>query len=166
MFDVRLFRNGLHLHLDGHAYLSAPPDSEPLAMNKPVRPVCPFCDRIENGSVSLVSTELCVAFEDAYPLSRGHLLIVSRRHVERLRDLSPEEHRAMWDLIPAVQRCIEGEHNPDGYNVGLNDGVAAGQTVPHVHLHVIPRYAGDTSDPRGGVRWVVPARAAYWKWKQ
>jgi diadenosine tetraphosphate (Ap4A) HIT family hydrolase len=87
---------------------------------------------------------------------------VSRRHVARLADLSDEERAALWELVPAARQRIERAHAPEGYNLGLNDGAAAGQTVPHVHLHVIPRYAGDTADPRGGVRRVIPERVAYW----
>lgn len=124
---------------------------------------CLFCDRIMSRSEPLVSHALAVAFEDAYPVSPGHMLIVSRRHVQRFRDLTDEERRAMWDLVPAVCDRIEKAHAPDAYNIGLNDGAAAGQTMSHLHLHVIPRYAADVGDPRGGIRWVLPKRAAYWK---
>jgi diadenosine tetraphosphate (Ap4A) HIT family hydrolase len=124
---------------------------------------CPFCDRIAANAPSVASTDLVVAFPDAYPLNAGHTLIVPRRHVERLSDLRDEERRAVWDLVPIVKAWIDAAYAPHGYNIGINDGPVAGQTIDHVHLHVIPRYAGDTSDPRGGVRWVVPERAAYWK---
>ena len=69
----------------------------------------------------------------------------------------------MWDLVERVRGRLLEEHHPDGFNIGLNDGTAVGQTVPHVHIHVIPRYLGDASDPRGGVRWVIPEKAPYWK---
>jgi diadenosine tetraphosphate (Ap4A) HIT family hydrolase len=126
--------------------------------------LCPFCTRIETATALAVSSELAAAFEDIYPVSPGHFLIVSRRHVERLDDLSAEELHALWDLVPPVRAQIKRLHAPNGYNIGLNDGAAAGQTVAHVHLHVIPRYAGDAKDPRGGVRWILPDRAAYWDW--
>ncbi|MBI5486029.1 MAG: HIT family protein [Deltaproteobacteria bacterium] len=104
-----------------------------------------------------------VALADAYPVSPGHVLIVPRRHEPDFFRLTDEERAAMWEMVPAVRRTIERNHAPAGYNIGINVGAAAGQTVPHAHLHVIPRYAGDSADPRGGVRWVLPERARYWQ---
>jgi len=100
---------------------------------------CPFCELISNGLRPAESNSFAVALDDGFPVSPGHTLIASRRHVGRLRDLTAEERDAVWDLLPVVCARIEQEHAPDGYNIGLNDGVAAGQTVPHLHLHVIPR---------------------------
>jgi diadenosine tetraphosphate (Ap4A) HIT family hydrolase len=76
--------------------------------------------------------------------------------------LPEEERAAVWSLVARVRGKLVSELQPDGFNVGVNDGAAAGQTVPHAHVHVIPRRAGDVADPRGGVRWVVPAKARYW----
>jgi diadenosine tetraphosphate (Ap4A) HIT family hydrolase len=76
--------------------------------------------------------------------------------------LGPDELNEIWNTIFEVRRQLQQELDPDGFNVGWNDGAAAGQTVPHAHVHVIPRYAGDVSDPRGGIRWVIPSRADYW----
>jgi diadenosine tetraphosphate (Ap4A) HIT family hydrolase len=123
---------------------------------------CPFCSRIQRQEALASENQHAVAFPDAFPLNPGHMLIVSRRHVERLSELEEEEIRAIWALIPHAQQWIEQTHHPDGYNVGLNDGPAAGQTVPHLHFHVIPRFHGDVADPRGGVRHIIPQRAAYW----
>ena len=95
-------------------------------------------------------------------MSPGHALIVSRRHVASLFDLTTEEAAALRSLVPAVGAAIEIAHTPAGYNVGVFIGAAAGQTVGHVHVHVIPRYDGDVKDPRGGVRWVIPTKADYW----
>lgn len=125
---------------------------------------CPFCERLLRLPAPDIANELAVGFDDAFPASPGHTLIVSRRHVARLAELSGEESAALWALVPAARRRIEQRHSPHGYNLGLNDGEAAGQTVPHVHLHVIPRFAGDTADPRGGVRRAIPEAAAYWEW--
>jgi diadenosine tetraphosphate (Ap4A) HIT family hydrolase len=111
----------------------------------------------------MAENELAVAFKDAFPVNPGHTLIVPKRHVEGLFDLDPGELAALWSLLPEVQQRLEARHSPAGYNIGVNVGEAAGQTVEHVHVHLIPRYAGDVEDPRGGVRWVVPVRAAYWK---
>lgn len=122
---------------------------------------CPFCLRIAAGDV-VDAHELAVAFPDGFPISPGHTLVVPRRHVAALRDLSPDEVAAVIALALEVQTRLDAEYGPDGYNLGINDGAAAGQTVGHVHLHVIPRYAGDISDPRGGIRWLFPAKADYW----
>ncbi len=122
---------------------------------------CPLCTSIEVRP-NLASNASVVAFADGYPVSPGHALIVPRRHVASLFDLTIEEAAALWSLVPAVKSAIEHAHAPAGYNIGVNIGAAAGQTVEHVHVHVIPRYDGDVADPRGGMRWVIPARADYW----
>ena len=122
---------------------------------------CPFCDRITAGDV-LFSADVAVAFSDAFPVSPGHTLIVPRRHIAAYFDLCADEQATLWRLLPEVVDLIGAKHQPAGYNIGVNVGTVAGQTVPHVHLHVIPRYVGDSPDPRGGIRWVLPERAAYW----
>lgn len=99
---------------------------------------------------------------DAYPVSPGHTLIVPRRHVESYFSLDVTERDGLFALLDAAKRQLDREFGPDGYNIGINDGAAAGQTVPHLHIHVIPRYAGDQPDSRGGVRWVIPEKADYW----
>ncbi|MCC6145863.1 MAG: HIT family protein [Candidatus Hydrogenedentes bacterium] len=121
---------------------------------------CPFCHLPEIRIV--LANELAVAIRDAYPVSPGHSLILPRRHVGSFFDTSQEERVAMLVLLDAVRGGLERECQPDGYNVGINDGPAAGQTVPHLHLHLIPRYAGDRPDPRGGIRWIFPEKAQYW----
>jgi diadenosine tetraphosphate (Ap4A) HIT family hydrolase len=123
---------------------------------------CAFCGRIASGD-TVAENDLAVAFFDGYPLNPGHCLLVPRRHEPDFFALSAQEQAAMWMLASVVQRRIEVERTPDGYNVGINVGEAAGQTIAHAHLHVIPRFRGDVPDPRGGVRWVIPARAAYWE---
>lgn len=92
----------------------------------------------------------------------GHALIAPRRHIASWFDATPEEQAEMIAALSGVKEQIEARHTPAGYNVGINDGEAAGQTVGHLHLHVIPRYEGDVEDPRGGIRWVIPKRARYW----
>lgn len=101
------------------------------------------------------------AIRDRYPVSDGHTLVISRRVVADFFDLRAEERRAVFALVDAVKASLDATHAPDGYNVGVNVGQAAGQTVMQVHVHVIPRFAGDVPDPRGGVRWVIPAKANY-----
>jgi diadenosine tetraphosphate (Ap4A) HIT family hydrolase len=122
---------------------------------------CPFCN-INDDSVVLQS-ETAFAIHDGYPISPDHTLVISRQHVATLFELPRHEQLALWDLVDKVRERLIEEHHPDGFNIGLNDGVAAGQTVPHVHIHVIPRYDGDVPDPRGGIRWVIPDKAPYWE---
>ncbi len=121
---------------------------------------CPFCTA--SADQVLVAEERAFAFRDGYPVSLGHTLIVPRRHVGSWFELTDDERAAMLRLLAVTRELLIAAHHPDGFNFGINDGVAAGQTVPHVHLHVIPRYHGDLPDPRGGVRWVIPDKAAYW----
>ncbi|MCM2334674.1 MAG: HIT family protein [Anaeromyxobacteraceae bacterium] len=123
---------------------------------------CPFCQRLALPDL-LAESPLAVAFKDAYPVSPGHALIVPKRHVADLFELTPEEQAALWQLLPEVKARLDARHGPAGYNIGVNLGAAAGQTVGHVHVHLIPRYFEDVADPRGGVRWVLPERAAYWR---
>lgn len=123
---------------------------------------CPFCARIASDQ-ALLRDGAAVAIPDAFPLNPGHSLVVPRRHVADLFSLPAVEQADVWRLVATVRERVLAERHPDGFNVGLNVGAAAGQTVDHAHVHVIPRFRGDVSDPRGGVRWVVPVRAAYWK---
>ncbi len=122
---------------------------------------CPLCGRATSGDY-VAANAFAVAVADAYPVSPGHTLIVPRRHVADLFDLTSEEQGALWTLLPLVKQTIDTRHAPAAYNIGVNVGVAAGQTVAHAHVHLIPRYPGDVPDPRGGVRWVLPGRADYW----
>ncbi len=122
--------------------------------------VCPFCHL--PGSRIVLANELAVAIRDAYPVSSGHTLILPRRHVGSFFDISADERTAMLALLDAVRDGLEQECRTDGFNIGINDGPAAGQTVPHLHLHLIPRYSGDRDDPRGGIRWIFPEKAKYW----
>lgn len=107
----------------------------------------------------LARGDLVAALADAHPVADGHVLVVPLRHVSRVRDLEPEERSALFEMAVAWT----ASHDADGWTIGINDGPAAGQTIAHVHLHLIPRRAGDVPDPRGGVRWVLPARAGCWQ---
>jgi diadenosine tetraphosphate (Ap4A) HIT family hydrolase len=113
------------------------------------------------ASAWVASNALAFAVRDRYPVSPGHTLIVPRRLVATWFDATREEQVAILDLVDAVKAALDAELTPDGYNVGFNAGEAAGQTVMHLHVHVIPRFRGDVADPRGGVRYVIPARANY-----
>ena len=121
---------------------------------------CPFCtlppDRL------LATRATAIAIRDAFPVSPGHTLIIPRRHVASFFDITDAERADLLALLSSARHDLDREFHPAGYNIGINDGAAAGQTVPHLHIHLIPRYAGDQPDPRGGVRWVIPDKAAYW----
>ena len=109
---------------------------------------------LESGNV--------LAFFDRYPVSPGHALVVPCVPAASLYDLDDAVQAELWDLVRRVRGLLADRFHPDGFNIGVNDGRAAGQTVPHAHVHVIPRYAGDVPDPRGGIRWVLPEKARYW----
>jgi len=122
---------------------------------------CVFCHRLTDGDL-LAENTLAAAFADAFPLSSGHCLVVPRRHEPDFFALTTEEQTAILALLGPLRSRIERENLPEGYNVGVNIGAAAGQTIAHAHVHLVPRYRGDVADPRGGVRWIIPAKAAYW----
>jgi len=124
---------------------------------------CPFCKRLRAHEMLLASRPLAVGFADAFPVSPGHCLVIPRRHEPDFFALSREEQESVWDIVWELRELLEAEHGTAAFNVGINAGAAAGQTVPHAHVHVIPRYPGDDPDPRGGVRWVLPHKARYWE---
>jgi diadenosine tetraphosphate (Ap4A) HIT family hydrolase len=111
----------------------------------------------------LIDGPIAVARRDTHPVSLGHTLIIPRRHVVTIFETTEKERLAMFRLLDEAKAILDKEYEPDGYNIGINSGPAAGQTVMHLHMHLIPRYKGDKADPRGGVRWVLPKKAAYWR---
>lgn len=121
---------------------------------------CPFCtlprERILGGN------EHALWIRDGFPVSPGHSLVIPKRHTGSFFDTSDAERQALLALLDEARAAAIAEFAPASFNIGINDGPAAGQTVPHLHLHLIPRYEGDQADPRGGVRWVIPEKADYW----
>jgi diadenosine tetraphosphate (Ap4A) HIT family hydrolase len=117
---------------------------------------CPFCNPQDDEIVA--KNHLCYAIRDGFPASPGHLLVIPYRHTLDFFSMTDEEKQALVLLIGECRDVIAREFHPDGYNIGFNVGEAAGQTVMHCHCHVIPRYAGDVPNPRGGVRRVVLSR--------
>ena len=110
----------------------------------------------------IIENELAFAhYDNSYPVNPGHCLIVLHRHVAEYFQATDEEKAAIWELVDEMKMIIDRDYNPDGYNVGVNIGKSAGQSVPHVHIHMIPRYKGDMEDPRGGVRGVIPHKQKY-----
>ena len=118
---------------------------------------CIFCGEPK----MVIENRLAFAHYDSYPVNPGHCLIIPRRHVAEYFDATAEEKAAIWALVDEMKTVIDKEYSPDGYNIGVNIGVAAGQSVRHIHIHMIPRYKGDMEDPRGGVRGVIPHKRKY-----
>ncbi len=121
---------------------------------------CPFCLE-RNTREIIVENEFAYAVFDIFPVSKGHCLVITKRHVSNFFKITNEEIEALFSLVKEVKSKLEKEFTPDGFNVGFNVDEAAGQTVPHVHVHVIPRYSGDVENPRGGVRYVIPEKGNY-----
>jgi diadenosine tetraphosphate (Ap4A) HIT family hydrolase len=120
---------------------------------------CPFCYVGAERIVEANPAALAVA--DAFPVAAGHTLIIPRRHVTSFFELTGEEVAAIHELLCRVKDHLDKRRKPGGYNVGVNVGAVAGQTVAHVHIHLIPRYAGDVPDPVGGVRDIIPGKGRY-----
>ena len=120
---------------------------------------CPFCS--PGPDVIVLENALAYARFDRYPVSPGHLLIIPRRHFSSLFEATDEEVAYLWELITRAKVLLDEDFHPAGYNIGVNDGIPAGQTIPHLHIHLIPRNPGDMDDPRGGVRGVIPEHQKY-----
>jgi len=121
---------------------------------------CPFCTIPASRIVAQDS--LVFVVRDACPVSPGHTLIIPRRHIASFFEITEAERASTFNLLGQEKLQLDVEFSPQGYNIGINDGASAGQTIPHLHIHLIPRYQGDQTDPRGGVRWVIPEKARYW----
>ena len=121
---------------------------------------CPFCS-LEPGRIIHDSTSWIV-IRDGFPITPGHTLIIPKRHVRDFFEINEHEHSTLQSVINISKEQLDSEFKPDGYNIGINCGEEAGQTVFHLHIHLIPRYKGDRDDPRGGVRWIIPEKADYW----
>jgi diadenosine tetraphosphate (Ap4A) HIT family hydrolase len=122
---------------------------------------CPFCD--PKVSDILLRNDLFYARADRFPVSPGHLLIIPFRHTADFFDLTPGERSSALELVWESQKYLtnDAKPTPDGFNVGVNVGASAGQTVMHLHIHLIPRFSGDMSNPAGGVRGVIPEKRIY-----
>lgn len=121
---------------------------------------CPFCNPDSDREL-IVESATAYAIYDKFPVNNGHALIIPKRHCKNYFDLTFKEQAACLFMLNKVKETITAKYNPDGFNIGINVGEKAGQTVDHVHIHLIPRYNGDVEDPRGGVRGVVPSKKNY-----
>lgn len=120
---------------------------------------CPFCALPASQIVE--EDALTLTLRDGYPVSPGHTLVITRRHVRSLFDATEDERRALWEAVALARSALIAELRPDGWNIGVNEGAAGGQTVMHVHVHLIPRFAGDVEDARGGIRHCIPGKGHY-----
>jgi diadenosine tetraphosphate (Ap4A) HIT family hydrolase len=122
--------------------------------------LCSFCNL--DKSRIILANDHAIAIYDGFSISPGHSLVAPRRHISSFFEATKEEQAAMLELLDKLRQLLLKDLIIDGFNIGINDGIAAGQTVMHLHIHLIPRYAGDMDDPRGGVRWIFPDKAVYW----
>ncbi len=121
---------------------------------------CIFC-KLRDERV-IYECEHTKAFIDTYPASPGHTLIIPKRHFATYFEATKDEIEAIGEALKAAKKILDKEFSPDAYNIGVNNGEAAGQSVMHLHVHLIPRYKGDVEDPKGGVRWILKDKANYW----
>jgi len=121
---------------------------------------CHFCQLAKERI--WIETQTSIGFLDAYPVSEGHALVIPKRHVMILHDLTPTELNDIWALVGQIRKELLQKFKPTGFNIGVNEGLSSGQTIAHAHVHIIPRRDGDVVDPRGGIRWVIPEKAKYW----
>lgn len=124
--------------------------------------ISPFFDSDVVNEI-IVESASAFSFYDKYPINTGHALVLPKRLVADYFELTQKEQTACWLMVNKVKSVIQEKYNPDGFNIGINSNSAAGQTMPHTHIHVIPRYKGDVQDPRGGVRHVIPNKGNYLK---
>lgn len=118
---------------------------------------CIFCDIKDY----ILENDLAYAIFDKFPVNKGHMLFIPKRHVKDFFDITKKEREAIFKLVDEGKKLLDEKYSPDGYNVGVNCGEVSGQTVMHVHVHLIPRYFGDTNCPKGGVRGVIPDKMKY-----
>jgi diadenosine tetraphosphate (Ap4A) HIT family hydrolase len=122
---------------------------------------CPFCELSKDEII--LENDQCFVRLDSYPVNQGHLLIIPFRHFSNYFDSTPDEIQSILDLINKAKVYLDQKYKPDGYNIGINVNQCAGQTVMHLHVHIIPRYEGDMENPQGGVRGVIPEKRVYRK---
>ncbi|MCK9436227.1 MAG: HIT family protein [Synergistaceae bacterium] len=121
---------------------------------------CPFCNIGEHVEV-LFKADTAMAILDSFPISPGHALVIPKRHVADYFELTAEEQNELWQLVNRCKMILQDRFHPDGFNIGINVGEMAGQSIFHVHIHLIPRYKGDMKNPKGGVRHIIPGKGYY-----
>jgi len=121
---------------------------------------CIFCSISQE---KVIENELAYAIWDSFPVNPGHMLIIPRRHISSYFETTPEEREALDSVLFSAREIVDRKYQPDGYNIGINHGEAAGQSIMHLHIHLIPRYYGDMDKPKGGIRGVIPHKRGYGK---
>ncbi len=121
---------------------------------------CIFCKLRDERIIG--ECEHTITFIDTYPASPGHTLVIPKRHFATYFEATEDELLAIGKAVQKAKKILDEEYEPDAYNIGINNGEAAGQSVKHLHVHIIPRYKGDVENPKGGVRWILKDRANYW----
>jgi diadenosine tetraphosphate (Ap4A) HIT family hydrolase len=122
---------------------------------------CLFCDKTPNRHQIIMENELFYSRWDDYPVSEGHSEVVPKKHIKSFFHLTKKEVEYMYDLIKKTKEIIDKKYHPDSYNIGINEGIYAGRTIDHLHIHIIPRYKGDVDNPKGGIRNVIPGKGSY-----
>ena len=120
---------------------------------------CIFCNMQKERVV--LENDFGYAMYDGFPVNPGHLLIIPKRHFSNFFESTDTERTALFSLVDDAKKILDQKFQPEGYNVGINIGEAAGQSVMHLHIHLIPRYIGDVEKPKGGVRGVIPSKQSY-----
>lgn len=123
--------------------------------------ICLFCNKEDIENKIIIENDFCYARWDNFPVSKGHAEIVPKKHIESFFDLKNNELIEIFSLTSKVKDLIQEKYNPDGYNIGINEGEAAGRTIHHLHIHLIPRYKGDVENPRGGIRHIITEKGSY-----
>ncbi len=129
-----------------------------------MKATCPFCQILSGNTDKTILFENQTGFviRDGFPITDGHTLIISKLHIASFFDIILEQRNDLFTLVDQAKADLDTQYQPASYNIGINDGEAAGQTIAHLHIHLIPRYNEPDKDPRGGVRWLVPEKADYW----
>lgn len=122
---------------------------------------CLFCKWSKEKENIIFENDLAFAVYDGFPVSKGHMLFITKRHIKDFFETTEEERKAIFELIDKAKEMLDKKYNPVEYNIGMNCGEAAGQTVMHIHTHLIPRYKGDVENPRGGIRGIIPEKQNY-----
>ena len=138
-----------HLFEDWISTLYSHYNSDVYTMSKP----CVFCS--PNSDIIVFSNDHAYLRFDDYPVTPGHMLIIPFRHIRSFFEISDDELTSLWELARLGKQYLDTTYHPEGYNIAVNDGVVAGQTVMHLHIHLIPRYPGDLTDPKAWVHEVL-----------
>lgn len=122
---------------------------------------CVFCKWKDDKEKIVLENDFAFARFDEFAVSKGHLLFMTKRHIKDFFETNLQERQAIFELVDKAKKLIDEKFHPTGYNIGMNCGKSAGQSVMHIHIHLIPRYDGDVENPRGGVRGVIPQKQNY-----